>query len=66
MAIKPIPDSEVTTLSNGEPLEITQTVYDRAPRGFKWCPGCYAVTRHIRVKDPFKGIYVELCDAEID
>lgn len=67
--IKPIPDNQATLLSNGEPLEITQSVYDHAKVLYKWCPDCYAVTRHIRVSAGLKWTpsgMEEICDGEID
>lgn len=67
--IQPTPDSEATFLTNGEPLEITQTVYDRARVIFKWCNKCGMVTRHIRVSSGLRWTpsgMMEICDPEID
>jgi transposase len=64
--IKRIPDSEATLLSNGEPLEITESVYRRAPVLFKWCNTCGAVTRHRKMYADLTGRWVEICDPEID
>lgn len=42
---------------------------DRAKVFYKWCPDCYAVTRHIRVPSGLKWTpsgMEEICDGEID
>lgn len=64
--IQPTPDSEATLLSNGEPLEITETVYRRAPVLYKWCHKCGGVTRHVRVKRTLIGDFIDMCDAGVD
>lgn len=64
--IKPTPDAEATRLSNGRPLEITESEYRHAPVLFKWCNKCGGVTRHRKMYADLTGVWVEICDPEID
>lgn len=62
--IKFVKDEDATLMTNGEPLEITESQYEYAPKLYKWCMQCSKVTEHRRLPGGLKPGTVVLCNGQ--
>jgi hypothetical protein len=61
--IKPVKDEDATRCTNGEPVEVTETMYYSAPRIYKWCAQCDEVTEHLKLWAALYQRYAIVCNA---
>lgn len=62
--IKFVKDADAIRMTNGEPLEVTETVYRTAPRLWKWCLTCHRVTEHLSLPEGLKSGRQIACNEE--
>jgi hypothetical protein len=62
--IKFVKDEAADLMTNGEPLQITESMVRRAPRLHKWCLKCNRITEHLYLSGGLKGGMVHICNEE--
>ena len=53
----------MTRLTNGETMEVTEAMYNAAPRIYKWCLKCHKCTEHLKLWAPMIQRNVIVCNA---
>jgi hypothetical protein len=52
----------MTKLTNGETMEVTEEMYNAAPRLYQWCKKCNEVTEHLKLWAPLYQRFTVVCN----